>query len=49
MPHRLTSATIDDETTLRSLIGEPTPIVRAKVSDRLNRLTRRFIERSPFL
>ena len=43
-PHRLTSWTIDDETRLRALLGEPTPIVCAKVSHRLNRLTRQFIE-----
>jgi hypothetical protein len=47
--HRLTSRTIDDEATLRALLGEPTAIVRAKVSDRLNPLTRRFIELSPFV
>jgi PPOX class probable FMN-dependent enzyme len=34
---------------LRSVIGEPTELVRAKVSDRLNDLTREFVERSPFL
>jgi PPOX class probable FMN-dependent enzyme len=47
--HRLTPRTIGDEATLRALLGEPTAIVRAKVSDRLNPLTRQFIARSPFL
>jgi PPOX class probable FMN-dependent enzyme len=47
--HRLTSATIDSEEALRALIGEPAPIVVSKIADRLNRLTRQFIERSPFL
>ncbi len=47
--HRLTEATIDDEGALRALIGEPSPIVLAKSSATLNRLTRRFIEASPFL
>lgn len=47
--HRLTTRTIDDEAALRALIGEPTAIVCAKVSDRLNPLTRPFIERSPFV
>ena len=48
-PHRLTSQTIDDEQALRELIGTPEPIVAAKVTARLNPLTRRFIERAPFL
>jgi len=47
--HRLTARTIDDEAGLRALLGEPTAIVCAKVSDRLNHLTRQFIERSPFV
>lgn len=47
--HRLTDATIDSEEALRALIGEPLAIVCAKVSDRLNPLTRRFIELSPFV
>ncbi len=49
VPHRLTSETIDDEASLRALLGDPLPIVCAKVSDRLNRLTRTYIQRSPFL
>jgi PPOX class probable FMN-dependent enzyme len=40
---------ITDEATLRELIGEPTEIVRAKLSDRINPLTQQFIERSPFV
>jgi hypothetical protein len=47
--HRWTSATVDDEAALRELIGTPTPLVCAKVTSRLNALTRQFIERSPFL
>jgi uncharacterized protein len=42
-------AVIRTEAELRALIGEPTPIVCAKVAKRLNALTRQFIERSPFL
>jgi PPOX class probable FMN-dependent enzyme len=34
---------------LRSLLGEPSELVQAKVTDRLNDLTRQFDERSPFL
>jgi len=34
---------------LRSLIGEPSELVQAKINDRLNELTRQFVERSPFL
>ena len=49
MAHRLTARTIDSEAALRELIGAPTPLVQSKVSDRLNPLTRRFIELSPFL
>jgi PPOX class probable FMN-dependent enzyme len=49
MSHRLTSEVIETEAALRELIGEPAEIVCAKVSDRLNALTRQFIERSPFV
>jgi PPOX class probable FMN-dependent enzyme len=49
MPHRLTDATIDSEAALRELLGEPTPLVRSKVTDRLNHQTRRYIEQSPFV
>lgn len=34
---------------LRSLMGEPSELVQSKVSDRLNGVTRRLVERSPFL
>jgi len=40
---------IGAEDALRSLIGEPSTLVQSKVADRLNDLTRQFIERSPFL
>jgi PPOX class probable FMN-dependent enzyme len=40
---------IAGEESLRSLIGEANELVRSKVSDRLNDLTRQFVERSPFL
>jgi PPOX class probable FMN-dependent enzyme len=40
---------ISAEDALRSTIGEPTDLVRSKITDRLNDLTRQFIERSPFL
>jgi hypothetical protein len=40
---------ITDEATLREVIGAPTEIVRAKLSDRINPLTQQFIERSPFV
>src|SRR5436190_15979558 len=40
---------IDAESDLRGLIGEPTDLVRSKIADRLNELTRQFVERSPFL
>lgn len=49
MAHRLTTATIDDETALRALLGEPLPVVCAKIVDRLNAKTRVFIEKSPFV
>jgi uncharacterized protein len=42
-------ATIGDEASLREVIGEPTDIVKAKLSDRINELTRQFVERSPFV
>lgn len=41
--------TIETEAELRELLGEPTPLVRAKLTDRLNPLTRRFIELSPLV
>jgi PPOX class probable FMN-dependent enzyme len=42
-------ATITDEAALRDLLGEPAELVVAKVSDRVNDLTRRFIDLSPFV
>src|SRR5579863_2915089 len=41
--------TITDEAELRAIIGSPTELVVSKISDRLNELTRQFVERSPFL
>jgi PPOX class probable FMN-dependent enzyme len=40
---------ISAEDALRSTLGEPSELVRSKVNDRLNDLTRQFVERSPFL
>jgi PPOX class probable FMN-dependent enzyme len=40
---------ISTEQDLRELIGEPAELVLAKIADRLNGLTRQFIERSPFV
>ncbi len=40
---------IRDEESLRKLLGEPSELVNAKVSDRLNEVTRRFVDRSPFV
>ena len=44
-----TSKVIRTESELRALIGEPAPLTCAKISDRLNAMTRLFIERSPFI
>ena len=41
--------TISSEQELRDVLGEPSDLVRAKLADRLNDLTRQFIERSPFV
>ncbi len=38
-----------DEAQLRDVLGEPTDLVRNKIADRLNPLTRQFVERSPFV
>ena len=43
------SQIITTEAQLRALIGEPAEVARAKISHRLNALTRLFIERSPFV
>jgi hypothetical protein len=40
---------ITDEAELREIIGEPAETVLLKLHDRLNGLTRQFIERSPFV
>lgn len=48
LDHVLYSAHMD-EIALRELLGEPADVVRAKVSDRLNSLTRQFVDRSPFV
>jgi PPOX class probable FMN-dependent enzyme len=41
---------IETEAEIRELIGGgPTAVVEAKLADRLNQLTRQFIERSPFV
>jgi hypothetical protein len=37
------------ESELREVVGSPTAQVQAKIADRLNALTRQFIERSPFV
>jgi PPOX class probable FMN-dependent enzyme len=37
------------EDTLRLTLGEPSEVVKAKINDRLNDLTRQFVERSPFV
>ncbi|MFZ2988939.1 pyridoxamine 5'-phosphate oxidase family protein [Ideonella sp.] len=49
MTHPLTTQIIQTEAELRALIGEPSAQTCAKISDRLNAVTRLFIERSPFL
>jgi PPOX class probable FMN-dependent enzyme len=49
MPHRLTSETIHDEASLRALLGEPSEIVRSKVTRRILTTTRAFIERAPLV
>jgi hypothetical protein len=43
------SRVITNEAELRELIGSPAPLITAKISDRLNDLTRRFIDVSPFV
>ena len=47
--HRLTSRIVNNEAELGSLIGEPAELTRAKISDRLNSMTRLFVERSPLV
>ncbi len=38
-----------NEAELREVLGEPAELVKAKLADRLNPLTRQFVERSPFV
>lgn len=38
-----------NEAELREVLGEPAELVKAKIADRLNALTRQFVERSPFV
>jgi hypothetical protein len=40
---------IESEAELRAIIGSPTELVGSKIADRLNDLTRRFVEHSPFV
>jgi uncharacterized protein len=47
--HARTAQLIRTESELRALIGEPAPLTCAKISDRLNTMTRLFVERSPFV
>ncbi|MEI6662238.1 MAG: pyridoxamine 5'-phosphate oxidase family protein [Comamonadaceae bacterium] len=47
--HPRTSQIIRTEEQLRKLIGEPAELTCAKISDRLNSVTRLYIERSPFI
>ena len=42
-------ATISNETHLREIVGSPSDLVAAKAAGHLTPLTRRFIERSPFV
>jgi hypothetical protein len=44
-----TPRAITDEVELRAILGTPSAVVASKISDRLNDLTRQFIERSPFV
>lgn len=47
--HRLSTSVITSEAQLRALLGAPAELTRAKISNRLNPMTRLFIERSPFV
>ena len=38
-----------NEPQLREVLGEPAELVKKKIADRLNPLTRQFVERSPFV
>jgi PPOX class probable FMN-dependent enzyme len=41
--------TVDSEAALREVLGTPSDLVVAKVTDRVNQLMRRFIDLSPFV
>lgn len=43
------TSTITTEDRLREILGVPSDLVVAKVTDRLNDLTRQFVERAPFV
>jgi hypothetical protein len=45
----VTPRTIRDESELRAIVGSPSELVAGKIADRLNDLTRQFVERAPFL
>ncbi len=47
--HPQTAQIIHTEAQLRALIGEPAALTCAKISNRLNAMTRLYIERSPFM
>lgn len=47
--HRFTSEVVETVEQLRALIGTPAELTCAKISNRLNAMTRLFIERSPFV
>ena len=47
IPHRLTAELIHTEAQLRALLGEPAPLTCAKITDRLNAVTRRYVELAP--
>ena len=40
---------LSEEHELRTILGQPSDLVKTKIVSRLNHLTRQFIERSPFL
>jgi PPOX class probable FMN-dependent enzyme len=44
-----TMSTVTTGDRLRQIIGSPSDVIVAKVSDRLNDLTRQFVERAPFV
>ncbi len=41
--------TISDDAELREIVGYPAELIQAKIADRINSLTRQFIEHSPFV